>query len=848
MSVPPIVRWLSRLYPPSIRRAHGAEILADISEAWWRQADMRSRARLLRHLMADASRSWVRMDAPRRRPGVAALAVVSDIGLAFTLLRSRPAAVLVATLMLVAGIGLATTMFALSDPFLSRPLPYAHAERLAVVEIDPRSTLGGPGVQSDFPLLADWQARTDLFDGLAAYVRHGAVRVRLDDRVVALETIAASANFFQVLGVAAAAPATASSYDDEVWLTPRGAAGPLAGVATTDRTLALQPSGALQVRGVLSASFLVPQSRERAPVDAFVELPPGPIVVVNQSAGGLSARHLTLIARLQGGVAPAQVEAVLNGAPGQSLRVRVVPLAVAMKAQQRPLALGALLAGMLVLVVCAANALGMSLTRGLYRAQQIATMEMLGAGRYRIARMLLAEGGIVTGLGTAGALLLVPLLLDTISAVVPRDFVVLGAPALSWRVAVFAGLAGLFGCVAWWMGSFIAWRRGVRAGWRENASRDGGMVRAVRFSLTAGQVAVTLVLLAGGGLLARSYLNLVGQDTGMSGDTMAMSASYARELTGVALVDTIERTMDELRRLPGVRSVAAGVGQMVDQFNVTGIVMIGRPWPVERLWVSPDYFEASGMTFVEGRPSRAGDDVRGVVVNEALVERLFDGRTTIGDMLRVGGSSMPIVGIVKDARRRALDEPSAPAVFLPLEDSITGMRVTYLVSGANVNASVWESTIRRVSPDAVILDGGTIRERLARTIRDRSFAALVVGLFAVATIGVTVAGLIGVVGYVAARRTREMGIRMALGAQPRNVIWLVMRDAFSATIIGIAAGLAGAVWMSDSMTSLVYGVSPRDGLTLAATTALVMAFAVVAAVIPARRAGQLSPTVALREE
>lgn len=520
-----------------------------------------------------------------------------------------------------------------------------------------------------------------------------------------------------------------------------------------------------------------------------------------------------------------------------------------MKAQQRPLAVGALLAGLLVLIVSAANTLGMALTRGLYRAYQIATMEVLGASRARIARLLLAEALCVAAAGTAGALILVPLLFDAIVAVVPRNLIVLGAPELSARVAAFAGLAGLVACGAWWIGSLMAWLRGLHAGLREAVLHDGRLVRAIRFGLTGGQVAVTLVLLAAAGLLVQSFLNLVRQDTGMAGETMALSVSYGPEVTGARLRETIDRTTDELRRLPGVRRAAAVLGQMADEFSVVGVVVIGTVAPVELLWVSPGYFETAGMSFVDGRPLVDRDaGGRGVVVNEALVARYLGGRAAIGDLLRVGGTPSPIVGIVKDSRRRALDEAPRPAVFRVLDGSVPGGRVTYLTSGKTTAAGMWESLIHRLSPDAVVLDGSTLRARLARTIQDRSFATLVVGLFAVATIVITATGIIGVVGYGVARRTREIGIRLAMGATSASVTWLTMRDACVATGAGAAMGLVAVVWLSDVVASLLYEVSPRDWTTLAATTFALIGVTAAAAIVPARRAGRLSPTVALREE
>jgi predicted lysophospholipase L1 biosynthesis ABC-type transport system permease subunit len=335
----------------------------------------------------------------------------------------------------------------------------------------------------------------------------------------------------------------------------------------------------------------------------------------------------------------------------------------------------------------------------------------------------------------------------------------------------------------------------------------------------------------------------------MAGETIALSVSYGPEVSGARLLETIDRTTDGLRRLPGARRAAAVVGAMADGFSVIGVVVIGQVTPVELVWVSPGYFETAGMSFVDGRPLLESDaGGRGVVVNEALVARYLGGHAAIGDLLRLGDRPSPIVGVVRDSRRRALDQAPRPAVFRVLDGSVPGMRVTYLTSGTTTAAGMWEALIHRVSPDAVVLDGSTVRARLARTIQDRSFATLIVGLFAVATIVVTAAGIIGVVGYGVARRTREIGIRLAMGATSGSVTWLTMRDACVATGAGAAMGLIAVVWLSDVVSSLLYDVSPRDWTTLAATTLALIGLAAAAAIVPARRAGRLSPTVALREE
>jgi putative ABC transport system permease protein len=772
--------------------------------------------------------------------------LTGDLGFAFKRLRWRRASIIGLIGMLAMGIGLATTMFALTDPFLSRPLPYSGPDDLILIEIDTMkfgANVAGP--HGEYPELDEWRERSDLFDGLAAFRHHDVVRVHLAERVVALQTIAVSSDFFRVLGIPAPAPVTSDSVSDEIWLTPHAASGVLAGSDLVGATLSVQPSGSLQVRAVLPPWFLVPEAHERTAVDALVELGSTRLATTD----GARTDPLTLVGRLRPGVDPAIAGTALNAiAAPYRFGVTVTPLTRAMKAQRRPLAAGALAAGLLVLVVCAANTIGIALTRGLFRAHELATMEILGADRARIVRLILAEGALVVTTATFGALLVVVLLLKALVAVVPRNLIVLGSPQMSGRGATFMVIAGVAACMAWCIGSILAWRRG-RTSLRVVASREGRMVRAVRFGLTAGQVAVTLVLLAAAVLLVRSYVDLVWQDTGLAGNTMALSVSYGPEATGERLRETIDRTIAELRRVPGRPLAAAVVGEMADDFTLTGMVMLDRVAPVELLWVSPGYFEAAGMTLAAGRALRADDaHSRAVVINQAFAARYLRGGATVGEQVRVSGRRSPIVGIVRNSRRKALDAAPEPAVFRLLDERVPGMHVTYLMKGGGDAIGLFENTILNVSPNVVVLDESTLRARLSRTVQDRSFAMLVVGLFAIATVVVTAAGITGVVAYGVARRTREIGIRMAIGATSTSVTWLTMRDVSVAVAAGMGLGLIAFVWVSDIVSSLVYDVSPRDWPTLASTAALLMGLTVATALVTARRAGRLSPTIALREE
>ena len=750
-------------------------------------------------------------------------------------------------LVLHAGLTAATVMFAMADPFLTRPLPYASEDRLVLIEADELSLLERMNDTTELPALSEWQARQDLFDELAAFTRPQPVRANIGGRPVTLDALAVSANFFDVLGIGAAAAATPHVYGDEIWVAPHATSGKLAGLNLVAGSRLSAPIS-VDVRGVLPPTFLVPEPTDQKPVDVLLELAPGPIVAVDRQAGAIRIRSLKLVGRLAPGVAVDQVSVALNAAAAPRFRVVVTPLAPAMKARHRALALGAVGAGLLVFVVCTANTLGMGLARGFHRAPQLATIELMGAAPRRILSLLGAEGLWLLTVSTGVTLMVLPWLFRVVHMIVPPSLTSLGGPVVTPRVVAVTLVGGLLAWAAWTSGSVVAWRR-AKAPTGERTVSHGPAVRTIRFALMAGQVSVALLLLSGAALLSNSYVRLMTQDTGMDPASLALSVSYAPDTAPSTLASIVHGTLEELRRVPGVARSAAMVGQMADRSHVTGLVVLERPVPIERVWVSPGYFDVIGMSFVEGRPLVAADaDRSAVVVNEAFGRRWLADRLSVGDTLAVGGVPSTVVGIVMDSQRSALDEVPRPAIFQPLDDNPPPAPVTYVVRGRTVELSALEAAVRRTVPQAEILDGSTIRTRLARTIQDRTFATFVVAAFALATAAITCAGLLAVVGYLVARRTREVGIRMALGARPLAVMWLLMRDAAWAIAAGVTIGLAASLWLSESISNLVYGISPADIPSLLSATALLSFLATAAAAIPARRAVGMLPTEALRSD
>jgi ABC-type antimicrobial peptide transport system permease subunit len=272
---------------------------------------------------------------------------------------------------------------------------------------------------------------------------------------------------------------------------------------------------------------------------------------------------------------------------------------------------------------------------------------------------------------------------------------------------------------------------------------------------------------------------------------------------------------------------------------------------VERTNVTDGFFDATGMQFIAGRPLVAADGQRGVVINETLARQGFSNSSPIGEHLQLGGRPTSVVGVVRDAHDRGLAVDPRPWIFAAVATPNPVALVTYSVRSSETLSGApaeWDRAIERAAPGAVVLDDSSLQERLNRSIRDRSFAALVMVLFAGATTSVMAAGLWGVVAYVVTRRTREIGIRLAIGGRAGQIVWLVMRDALAAAACGASCGLVLSLWLSRTLEGLLYGVSAGDLATLLLMTTGLLALALVAGAIPALRAGRLSPSVALRTE
>jgi predicted permease len=774
----------------------------------------------------------------------------SDLRHAWRAMRARPGATAATVLVLAIGVGLTSAMFALADPFLFKPLPYDGPDRLVVIDLQAENRLPGP-----FPTLEEWQARTDLFDGVSAYsaIDVSRMRLRLPDADALMMAATVDKTFFEVLGLPLSLP-------DDWDSTATGGQVPIVLLADADprvreildrtpnQTVARQDGGSVRLVGALPERFVFPRDRVVPVLSALAPLAPGPLMEVD----GNSSTSRQVIARLAPGVTPEIVMSVL-GPPESDTRafsISVESLRPYLAARLEPLAMGAFLAGLLIVLVCAANVANLLLARGAFRAREFLTRGALGASSWDLSRLVLVELTSLTLLGVGAGLVAAQLALLAARAISPAEYLALGDPVLTARVVAFAGAVGALVMLAGLVPALAAPRLAPMSLLAHQAVSESRGVRALRFVMAAAQSAVAMILVAGAALLGRSFLNLSSQDTGFDGDAVVIAVSYPDESSDDALWQDVEDTIDRLRRVPGVVTAAAATGAMVDgRRSMTGASVNGKGVLMAVKRVTPEYFDAVGTPLVGGRALNATDRNRaGVVINERAAREFWPNEPALDRSVRLG-NDVPVVGVVADALDHGLDEPAPLTLFTLLESPSSRMNYVVRTSGpADAVRGPATRAIVEANREAIVTDISTLGTRLATSVADRSFATLVLAFFATAGVAVCAAGLVGIVSFVVARRTREIAIRAAIGAEPRHVRRLVMRQALTAAVTGAAAGLAAGWWLSSWLESLVFGIEPGDWPTLALGAVVMLAIVTLASWLPARRALRLSPTIALRTE
>jgi predicted permease len=824
-----------------------------------------------------------------------------DIRHAIRSLRQAPGFVLIVVLTLGLGIGANTAIFSLMDQVLLRPLPVHDPS--ALVLLDGPGAFQGRTVNLatfSYPMYVDFRDRNEVFSGVLArfplsttVVWRGASE-RANGELV-------SGNYFDVLGVRPALGRMLNAADDRVpgahpiavlsygYWQRRFGGDPL--VLNQTITVNGHP---LTIVGVSARGFAGVQVGQAADVMLPLMMKAQMTPTWNDLDNRRS-RWVTVMARLKPGVSRTAAEAAMNviyrqineqevkNIPNNSENFRkrfvskhldVLPghrgLSDLRREFSTPLIVLMSMVGVVLLIACA-NVANLLLARTTARQKEIALRLALGAGRGRIIRQQLVESGLLALAGTVVGLLLAWWTGGLLLAALPGDPAARNLSAEpDLRITGFAIGTGvltalLFGIVP----AIQATRAGVIGALKEESGSVAGGSRQARLRrvLVIGQVALSMLLLAGAGLFARSLYNLKWLDPGFRVDDLFVF-SIDPSLSGYEggrLTSLYRRMQEELVAVPGVRSVSMSeVGTLAgDNWSQTVRVDGYEAKEGEDLnpsvdGIGPRYFETMGIPLVSGREFTERDVIgapKVAIINETMAKYFYGSSNPIGRRFGFGRgkpTDIEIVGIAKDVRSVELRDQPPRYVYIPYaqDDSVT--QLTYYVraardDGGAIAAGIRQS-VRRLDPNLPIFNMKTMAVQIDESLFvERMVAVLSVAFGALATLLAAI-GLYGVMSYAVTRRTREIGIRMALGAERGRVLWLVLREVAAMALAGIAGGLAAALWVTRQVQSQLYGLSPNDPLTLGIAMGLLATVAIASGYIPARRATTIDPMIALKQQ
>jgi putative ABC transport system permease protein len=525
-----------------------------------------------------------------------------------------------------------------------------------------------------------------------------------------------------------------------------------------------------------------------------------------------------------------------------------------------------------VLLIACANVANLMLSRAAVREREVSVRLALGARRGRLVQQLLTESLLLAVVGGALGVALAWAGLDALKGLAPADLPRVDEIGLDARVLLvtvltvaFTGIA--FGFVPALQASRPDLTGALREGGRGGTTGKGG--HRLRQALAASQVALVVVLLTGAGLLIRSFLEIQRVELGFREDhllTMRVTLPGAKYPEPGQRVRFHDALLERVRALPGVEGAAATssifLSQTPQSTNFTIEGRTARPdepvveVPIDA--VTPDYFRVMGVPLVRGRAFTA-QDVDGappvVMINANMARRYWPNEDPIGRRFKYGGGDgsspwMTIVGVVGDMRRTGLDAPVRYETFLPLAQSGNG-GMTLVVRTARepaTFATAVRGAVRAIDPDQPVYDVQTMDAMLSDRVAQRRFTMALLGTFAGLALVLGIIGVYGVTSYLVTQRTREVGLRIALGADPGRLVRMVVRQGMHVAIAGLVLGLLGALALSRMMERLLFGVSPNDAWTLLAVTLVLAVATLVANWLPARRAARVDPLVALRSE
>ena len=794
--------------------------------------------------------------------------ILRDLRLAVRTLLKAPAVTTAVVTTMALGIGGAVSMFTIVDSILLRPLPFPESDRVVMLcETNPRVSdrcIASPAN------VADWARASRLLES-AGVARGESFIARNEDGASGVAGGIATPGFFRVLRTK---PAMGRLFED-----PDMNRGSNNVVLISDsywrRALRSDPAAvgraltldgrAFIIAGVLAADAFIPELTE---VEIWKPLTASVDNIENRAWRGFLA-----IGRLKAGVPPAAFRAELDTMRGRlavafpesnaEWGVQAVGLRDRITAPVRTAVWMFFGATTLVLLIACANVAGLLLVRASRRASEFAVRVALGAGKGRLAQQLLAESAVISAAGGALGLLLAGWLTQTFVAFAPSNVPRLDEVAIDARVAMFtivlaAATAVVFGITP----ARYAMKTDVDTLLKGRRHGSAGELR-LRSLLVIGQMALAFMLLVGAGLLTRTFVRFLDWTPGFARDglvTSWMLAPSSTYRTAAAAVAVLEHARDAAATTPGVQAVAlASAGPLFGGVETGTLTIQGRPGdefadrPINWFDVSPEYFQVLGVAMLRGRPFTVADTSGAppvAIVNETLAKRFFGDADPLGQRVTVMKHTSEIVGVVADTRPHRPDQPTPPEIYWPIRQY--PRLAAWLVMRVDTRTEGLEKTIRRrvasVDPNLQLTALVSLDERFSRALVSPRFNVLLLSLFAFIAIALAALGVFGVMTYSIASRTRELGVRIALGATPRRLVAGVVRHGLTLAAAGMVLGIGGAVMSGRLLGTMLYGLAPTDRLTLVLAAGGFALIALLASYLPARRAGRIDPVTALRHE
>lgn len=802
-----------------------------------------------------------------------------DIRYAFRQLRRNPGFAAITAVTLALGIGATTSIFSIFNATLLRPLPYRNPDRLVILwSTMPIFGFSGPGSITD-PDYVEWERQNQIFGELAAF-RDQTSNLTGSGIPERLLGVAATASLFPLLGVApeSGQPFSRDNQNPgrenvvlishQLWARRFASDQGILG-----KTIKLDGKN-FTVLGVMPAGFQFPY-----PADFWVPLVP---------TGDRSNATNQVVARLKPGItlerATGEIE-VLQHRLDPSHRHDQIHYTFAflkdkLVANIRPALIVLLAAVALLLLISCGNAANLFLTRAISRQQEISMRRALGASRMRIVRQLLTESVLLAGTGGALGLLIAAatrkLLLDLTPQSTTAPGVLHGAVASQmdgwvffFSVLVAVGTGILFGLLPALSVSKADLHSSARASGNTHTAQSG--TRRIRAALVVGQFALTVVLLIGASLLLKSFVRLLNVNPGIEPRNVAvvnLELPETKYKTDVQMKLFHDAVIDRITALPGVRAAGTigfglpfGDGGIEGDFTVEGFAkppddMAGK------LVISPDYFRALGIPLIAGRTFDHTDTAGTlpvVIVSRSFADRFWPGQQAtgkrVGHLFR-GMDWCTIVGVVGDVKQSGLGSDAPLAIYMPYAQAprdltfLTNfMTIVIRTEGSPLGViRAARAAVQSVDPDIPVFDATSMDDLISRSVSQPRFNSLLLSTFAGLALILASVGIFGVVSYSVTQRRREIGIRMALGAERRRVTRMVILDGGVLALIGISLGLVAGFFLARLIRSFLFETAPGDPATYVAVSVLLAAVALAACYVPARRAARIDPMAALRSE